>query len=215
MRLSLAIHGYFSRRTRIAAVGGGAQATSSREVVQREHYRLATGVRPCEYLFRLGGRIGRSKLVRCEKFSWSGLGRRTQGAVAMASDIDVHVGRRLRRRRRLLGLTQLKLGEAVGMRFQQIQKYECGANRVTAERLYRLAVALGVPTTYFFEGLPGAPGTAPAGAIEDPDLIANDVLLGRKETMELIRAYYMLSERPRRRLLDLAKVLRAEAVTAA
>lgn len=133
----------------------------------------------------------------------------------MASDIDVHVGRRLRRRRRLLGLTQLKLGEAVGMRFQQIQKYECGANRVTAERLYRLAVALGVPTTYFFEGLPGAPGTAPAGAIEDPDLIANDVLLGRKETMELIRAYYMLSERPRRRLLDLAKVLRAEAVTAA
>lgn len=132
----------------------------------------------------------------------------------MASDIDVHVGRRLRRRRRLLGLTQLQLGEAIGMRFQQIQKYECGANRITAERLYQLAVALRVPATYFFEGLPSSSAPKEADAAEDPDLLVND-MLGRKETLELLRAYCMLSERPRRRLLDLAKVLRAETMTAA
>ncbi len=132
----------------------------------------------------------------------------------MASDIDVHIGRRLRRRRRLLGLTQLQLGHAIGMRFQQIQKYECGANRVTAERLYQIAVALRVPTTYFYEGLPDPSVLSEAEAGDDRDVIANDVL-GQKETIELIRAYYMLGERPRRRLLDLAKALREEAVTAA
>jgi transcriptional regulator with XRE-family HTH domain len=132
----------------------------------------------------------------------------------MASDIDVHIGRRLRRRRRLLGLTQLKLGEAIGMRFQQIQKYECGANRVTAERLYQIAVALRVPTTYFFEGLPDPAASNESEAADDRDIIANDVL-GHKETIELIRAYYMLGERPRRRLLDLAKSLREESLSAA
>lgn len=135
----------------------------------------------------------------------------------MASDIDVHIGRRLRRRRRLLGLTQLKLGEAIGMRFQQVQKYECAANRITAERLYRIALALRVPTTYFYEGLPDPVASNTSEAVDDRDIIANDVL-GRKETVELLRAYYTLSELPRRRLLDLAKVLHAEskaAVTAA
>jgi transcriptional regulator with XRE-family HTH domain len=127
----------------------------------------------------------------------------------MASDIDVHIGRRLRRRRRLLGLTQQKLGEAIGMRFQQVQKYECAANRITADRLYRIAVALRVPTTYFYEGLPDPVATNASEAVDDRDLIANDVL-GRRETLELIRAYYMLSELPRRRLLDLAKVLRED-----
>ena len=134
----------------------------------------------------------------------------------MANEIDLHVGKRLRRRRRLLGLTQQQLAESIGIRFQQIQKYECGANRVTASRLYELAVALNVPVNYFFEGLqqiaaaPGAPG-APAN---DRDLIAADVL-SQKETLELIRAYYQLGERPRRRLLDLAKALQDESTDAA
>ncbi|MEQ1617046.1 MAG: helix-turn-helix transcriptional regulator [Terricaulis sp.] len=134
----------------------------------------------------------------------------------MANAIDLHVGKRLRRRRRLLGLTQQQLAESIGIRFQQIQKYECGANRVTASRLYELAVALNVPVNYFFEGLqatpaiPGAPG-APAN---DRDLIAADVL-SQKETLELIRAYYKLGERPRRRLLDLAKALQDENTDAA
>ena len=132
----------------------------------------------------------------------------------MATDIDFHVGRRLRRRRRLLGLTQLQLGEAIGMRFQQIQKYECGANRVTAGRLYQISVALGVPATYFFEGLPDTLGSNASRAAEDRDAIANDVL-GHKETIELVRAYYMLGVQPRRRLLDLAKAMRENAATAA
>ena len=71
----------------------------------------------------------------------------------MTSDIDLYVGKRLRRRRRLLGLTQQSLAEQVGIRFQQIQKYECGANRVSAARLFELSEALSVPIQYFYEGL--------------------------------------------------------------
>lgn len=131
----------------------------------------------------------------------------------MASEVDVHIGRRLRRRRRLLGLTQLRLGEAIGMRFQQIQKYECGANRISAERLYQIARALRVPTTYFFEGLPDPlAGTVVAA---NDEALANDEVMGHEETIELVRAYYQLGERPRRRLLDLAKALREEAPSAA
>lgn len=134
----------------------------------------------------------------------------------MANSIDLHVGKRLRRRRRLLGLTQQQLAESIGIRFQQIQKYECGANRVTASRLYELAVALNVPVNYFFEGLQA---NDPAGAVDaqpanDRELIAADVL-SQKETLELIRAYYKLGERPRRRLLDLAKALQDESTDAA
>ena len=139
-------------------------------------------------------------------------------ALLMANAIDLHVGKRLRRRRRLLGLTQQQLAESIGIRFQQIQKYECGANRVTASRLYELAVALNVPVNYFFEGLqaaaaPATPG-APGAPANDRDLIAADVL-SQKETLEQIRAYYKLGERPRRRLLDLAKALQDESTDAA
>lgn len=133
----------------------------------------------------------------------------------MANDIDLHVGKRLRRRRRLLGMTQQQLADLVGIRFQQIQKYECGANRVTASRLFELAVALAVPVNYFFEGLPQAADAMAAEApANDRDLIAADVL-SQKETLELIRAYYKLGERPRRRLLDLAKALQDESTDAA
>lgn len=127
----------------------------------------------------------------------------------MANAIDMHVGKRLRRRRRLLGLTQQQLAESIGIRFQQIQKYECAGNRVTASRLYELAVALNVPVNYFFEGLQAvAPRTSGTPA-NDRDLIAADVL-SQKETLELVRAYYKLGDRPRRRLLDLAKALQDE-----
>ena len=80
----------------------------------------------------------------------------------MTDDIDVHLGRKLRRRRRLLGLTQEDLAQACGVRFQQIQKYECGANRMLASRLWQLAQALDAPVSYFFEGLDqGAEGAEP------------------------------------------------------
>jgi transcriptional regulator with XRE-family HTH domain len=135
--------------------------------------------------------------------------------MVMTSDIDVHVGKRLRRRRRLLGLTQLRLSEAIGIRFQQIQKYECGANKMSAERLFQVAVALHVPTTYFFEGLPDSAVPASLGPpANDRELIAPDVL-SQGETLELIRAYYKLGERPRRRLLDLAVALQEGSTDAA
>ncbi|MGB6230903.1 MAG: helix-turn-helix domain-containing protein [Litorimonas sp.] len=116
----------------------------------------------------------------------------------MTSDIDLHVGKRLRRRRRLLGLTQQALAEQVGIRFQQIQKYECGANRVSAARLFELSEALSVPVQYFYEGLSDQEG--------ETDNIASDVL-SKKETMDLVRAYYAMGETPRKHLLDLAKSL--------
>lgn len=126
----------------------------------------------------------------------------------MTSDIDLYVGKRLRRRRRLLGLTQQSLAEQVGIRFQQIQKYECGANRVSAARLFELSEALSVPIQYFYEGLSEA--NDPAFNSPDPEIIAPDVL-SKKETMDLVRAYYSMGEGPRKHLLDLAKSLEANA----
>jgi len=121
----------------------------------------------------------------------------------MATDIDLHLGRRLRRRRRLLGLTQQQLAMQVGIRFQQIQKYECGANRISAARLWQLAEALETPVNYFYDGL--------AEAMERSETSGSGgEVFSRKETLDLIQAYYQLGERPRRRLLDLAKSLHAE-----
>ena len=120
----------------------------------------------------------------------------------MANDIDLHLGKRLRRRRRLLGLTQQQVANAVGIRFQQVQKYECGANRISAARLWELSEALEVPISYFYDGLAEAQARSEA----DTDQ-RGEGMMARKETMDLIRAYYQLDERPRRRLLDLAKSL--------
>ena len=121
----------------------------------------------------------------------------------MAADIDLHLGRRLRRRRRLLGLTQQQLAVQVGIRFQQIQKYECGANRISAARLWQLAEALESPVSYFYDGL--------AEEIERKEAAGANggEMFSRMETLDLIQAYYQLEERPRRRLLDLAKSLNA------
>ncbi|MGZ3306266.1 MAG: helix-turn-helix domain-containing protein [Asticcacaulis sp.] len=122
----------------------------------------------------------------------------------MATDIDLHLGKRLRRRRRLLGLTQQQLAQAVGIRFQQIQKYECGANRISAARLFQLAKALETPINYFYDGLTDE--KTEVAAIQNEGI----EVFSRKETLDLIQAYYRLSERPRRRLLDLAKSLNGE-----
>ncbi len=126
----------------------------------------------------------------------------------MATDVDIYVGKRLRRRRRLLGLTQQDLAGQVGVRFQQIQKYECGANRITASRLFGLATALNVNINYFFDGLAPDGKQAPAND-QANDRLSGDIL-SQKETLELVRAYYRLGERPRRRLLDLAKALEVD-----
>lgn len=122
----------------------------------------------------------------------------------MANPIDLHVGQRLRQRRRILGLTQQRLADDVNIRFQQIQKYESGANRISASRLWALAKALEVPVSFFFDGLNGDAAqdrNGHNGAKTPPDVFSS------KETIDLVRAFYSLGEEPRRRLLDLAKAM--------
>lgn len=119
----------------------------------------------------------------------------------MKHPVDVHVGKRIRHRRWMVGMTQQQLGEAVGIKFQQIQKYETGMNRVSASRLWDIAHAMEVPIAFFFEGLEGE--NAAAASAENPlgDLLAD------KEALELVRSYYAIPEHQRRRLFDLARVL--------
>jgi len=120
--------------------------------------------------------------------------------------VDIHVGSRVRLRRTLLGLSQEKLGEAIGLTFQQIQKYERGANRIGSSRLYDLSRVLDVPISFFYddmnddlrEGRPVTAGTSEEDA--DP--------LTRRETLELVRAYYRVTnESVRKRLFELTKSL--------
>lgn len=110
-------------------------------------------------------------------------------------DIDLHIGRRLRARRRLLGLSQPQLAEAVGVGFQQIQKYECGEDRISASRLWGLSEALQAPVDYFYEGL------------EAPDYPRPLDLDTHREAQELARSYQQLAENPRKVLLNLAKTM--------
>lgn len=121
--------------------------------------------------------------------------------------IDLHVGARVRQRRTLMGLSQEKLGNRLNLTFQQVQKYERGANRIGASRLYELSRVLDVPVSYFFDEAPdtGAQpieglAEASASADFDPDPMA------RRETLELVRAYYRIEDEPtRRKLFELAK----------
>jgi transcriptional regulator with XRE-family HTH domain len=127
--------------------------------------------------------------------------------------IDVHVGRRVRLRRTLLGLSQEKLAEALGLTFQQVQKYERGANRVGASRLFDLSRVLDVPVAFFFDEMSDevsrrSPRLMVAGLAEDPAEDLGIDQMAKRETFELVRAYYRISDpRVRRRVLDLAKAL--------
>ncbi|MRU16793.1 helix-turn-helix transcriptional regulator [Roseovarius sp. A21] len=120
----------------------------------------------------------------------------------MPHPVDVHVGKRVRHRRWLVGMTQQQLAERVGIKFQQIQKYETGANRVSASRLWDIADALDVDVSFFFEGLE----TQGADREETPEGVPADIL-GDKEALDLVRSYYSIPENQRRRLFDLARVL--------
>ena len=119
----------------------------------------------------------------------------------MKHPVDVHVGKRIRHRRWLVGMTQQQLAEKVGIKFQQIQKYETGMNRVSASRLWDISEALSVPVSFFYEGLAeegtqdNAAGAVPADILKD------------KEALELVRSYYAIPEAQRRRLFELARVL--------
>jgi transcriptional regulator with XRE-family HTH domain len=119
--------------------------------------------------------------------------------------VDVYVGKRIRHRRWMVGMTQQQLAEKVGIKFQQIQKYETGMNRVSASRLWDISEALSVPVSFFFDGL--APAEADDVEAASVATAAPGDILSDKEAMELIRCYYAIPETQRRRLFDLARVL--------
>ena len=127
--------------------------------------------------------------------------------------VDIYVGARLRLRRNLAGMSQDQLGSASGLTFQQIQKYERGANRMSASRLYQLSKILNVPVAWFFEDMPQTSAIKNPQELSDSDQISLDgapvgdqQILQRRETLELIRAYYRITDRKqRRKIYDLVK----------
>lgn len=125
------------------------------------------------------------------------------------SPIDVHVGTRIRLRRTLLGMSQERLGDALGLTFQQVQKYERGVNRVGASRLFDLSRVLDVPISFFFDDMPDTlSGTAArrnAGFTDGQDAVGDDTM-SRRETLELVRAYYRIGDPAlRKKVFELIK----------
>ncbi len=129
--------------------------------------------------------------------------------------VDVHVGARVRMRRSLLGMTQTTLGEAIGLTFQQMQKYEKGTNRISSSRLYDLARTLDVPVQFFFDDMPtavAASSPAQRGKAKKPPSYEPDPM-GTLETLEFVRAYYKISDPAiRKQLFEMTKILGAAAI---
>jgi transcriptional regulator with XRE-family HTH domain len=128
--------------------------------------------------------------------------------------IDVHVGGRVRLRRTLLGMSQEKLGEALGLTFQQVQKYERGANRVGASRLFDLSRVLDVPVSFFFDDmndelkLQSPAQIAGINELDEPPAHFEHDPMAKRETLELVRAYYRIADPGvRKRVYELAKAL--------
>jgi transcriptional regulator with XRE-family HTH domain len=142
---------------------------------------------------RQGGRAGRHKADK-------------------PNPVDIQVGSRVRLRRNMLGLSQEKLGQEIGLTFQQVQKYERGANRIGASRLHELSRVLDVPVQFFFDDVDPVRAPAIPGGFAEPPVEAFDSdPLRRRETVELVEAYYAIDDSAvRRRLFDLAKALAAE-----
>lgn len=123
---------------------------------------------------------------------------------------DVHVGGRIRMRRNMMGMSQEKLGESLGITFQQIQKYEKGTNRVGASRLQAISGVLSVPVAYFFEDAPGSEGAALKGFAEEGVNLALD-FCSSTEGLQLNRAFVKITDlKVRRKVIELVKALAAE-----
>ncbi|HLY81236.1 MAG TPA: helix-turn-helix transcriptional regulator [Caulobacteraceae bacterium] len=121
--------------------------------------------------------------------------------------VDLHVGARIRLRRRMQGVSQEKLADALGLTFQQVQKYERGANRVSASKLYEIATALQAPVSYFFDGL-ADPSTDEGGVTRPSDEQTVHTFLMTAEGLELAKLFPGLPRgRIRRRFLDLMRAL--------
>ena len=122
--------------------------------------------------------------------------------------IDIHVGSRIRLRRNMLGMSQEKLGENLGITFQQIQKYEKGTNRVGASRLQAIASILSVPVAFFFEDAPGQEAVGNRGFAEDASMAFAVEFCGSPEGLQLNRAFVKIADvKVRRRIIDLVKSL--------
>jgi len=131
-----------------------------------------------------------------------------------ANPVDIHVGSRVRLRRTLLGMSQEKLGEAIGLTFQQVQKYERGANRIGSSRLFDLARILDVPISFFYDDMPEEVKALSPVSIVKGDAPATPVapqeqdVLARRETLELVRAFYKIADpKVRAQVYSLAKSL--------
>jgi transcriptional regulator with XRE-family HTH domain len=130
--------------------------------------------------------------------------------------VDLHVGARLRQRRALIGMSQTQVGTAVELTFQQIQKYERGANRISSSRLYEFAKVLDVPVSYFFDEMPSsvltrrsASGHGGKAAGEPVAKLEGDPLV-RRETLEFVRAYYKIRQSGvRKRIFEMVKAVAA------
>jgi transcriptional regulator with XRE-family HTH domain len=107
--------------------------------------------------------------------------------------VDVHVGARLRQRRALLGMSQTALGNAVGLTFQQVQKYERGGNRISSSRLYEFAKVLDVPVSFFFEEMSGEAATGKKKPGRQRSGPPGEDINTKRETLELVRAYYKIA----------------------
>ena len=130
-----------------------------------------------------------------------------------ANAVDAHVGNRVRLRRMLIGMSQERLGELLKVTFQQVQKYERGANRISASRLFQLAKVLGVNIDYFFDSLQVAHAIALAPGFAEPDTQEADMLvfLATREGIELNRAFQRITDPARRRaVVELVRTMAGE-----
>ena len=128
--------------------------------------------------------------------------------VRLRDPIDTYVGQRLRLRRTMTGMSQERLGDAIGVSFQMVQKYERGDCRVGASRLMKISSALGVPVSFFFDGFQGA--TPLSLPVAEDKRGFDDKLLHSKETIDLLKAYYALPEAVRKHVLGIVKGLDKE-----
>jgi len=120
--------------------------------------------------------------------------------------IDKHVGSRVRMRRMMLSMSQEKLGDALGLTFQQVQKYEKGTNRIGASRLQQISDILKVPVSFFFEGAPGPSSADGLGEAPSPAYVSD--FLATSEGLALIKAFTQIKEsKVRRRIVDLVEAM--------
>ena len=124
--------------------------------------------------------------------------------------IDKHVGSRVRMRRMMLGMSQEKLGDALGLTFQQVQKYEKGSNRIGASRLQQISLILQVPVAFFFEGAPAPPGM-PGGLAEASSTDYLQATLSTSDGLALVKAFSQIKNaKLRRRIVDLVEEMAGE-----